>query len=973
MAVGEREGSSGGRYALGLAALGLLSLALFWWLFPGPEPLEVAPEIADGGAETRPPADAPARRPGGDEGGPAVTEVEDRAPRGAISRAAAARSPDPLAGELTVLPNGLTVYIVESHEAPVIAAWVVVRAGAARDPEGMEGAAHLLEHLTFRGTDELGALEWGAVAAGLAPALLGLEAMGQLPDPVAREQRRLAARQVLAAADALGNHNEVMQAFEWFGFSEHNAFTSLDATTYQALLPANALEPWAMLEAERFTEPALRGLERERMVAIQELLDRSHSPETEAQEALRAALFPGHPYGRSLGGDPSSLEQIPPSALLALHRGGYSPANAAVILVGDLDPDEALKTIEWYFGELPEADAPAALAPPEEGPAGAVLPGGRLRLAWRLPPAGHEDYPALELLAQRINNAGGRPRMTAAVQRFADAGLLSLTASCGLEPAGGCQGEVTDRLQELSYVSTDELNAALSSLLMRRLEDLESPMSRAQALADDFAMGLEPGGLEASITRLERVSRGDLRRVAQRYLGDRLAGATPLAPVELSPYQERRFPEAVPETDERSAFFDDLTDLELPELAPVWLAPGADYAVGAAPHALVFAAENPINALYELRLRYPIGWLDQPLLCAAMEHWIHQLERTPAPEPVRLQSRCAADSVELRLKGFAEGAGASLEALADSLVEGALPEPSDELVEVARARMSAEALDAWLRGGEGGTLPSLEAMLAADRAALQAALRGLLSARPTASYTGPHSPEAVAAALTRLGAPRLPPDRPPPQLRALSEPLLLRYRSNSYRSGYLTLVRPGEPYDPEHGALYALFDAWLSGPAGAVFEELRAERGAAYSPQAVYQRGARPGAPNMVEIRVQSRVDRATEVVEVLLELLRTAELSDTQWAQLRAAAGARLRDEALPFREVSQRLSLWAAQGHEGDPRPAAWERLQELDRRDFEAFLEREAAAPPTLLLYESPQHPLDTYALRRLGTVRDLDPPL
>ncbi|MCP4692687.1 MAG: insulinase family protein, partial [Desulfobacterales bacterium] len=164
----------------------------------------------------------------------------------------------PFKGPVVVLENGLTVILVEEHGAPTISAHLVVRTGAARDAPGMEGTAHFLEHMMYKGTLRLGASDWRAES----PILDELrELYDALPNAGERERREIQweIERAHAEADVYAIPNEFFRALDEIGATRVNAFTHLEYTDYCALLPANKLEPWAILEADRFSHPVFRG------------------------------------------------------------------------------------------------------------------------------------------------------------------------------------------------------------------------------------------------------------------------------------------------------------------------------------------------------------------------------------------------------------------------------------------------------------------------------------------------------------------------------------------------------------------------------------------------------------------------------------------------------------------------------------------------------------------------------------------
>jgi predicted Zn-dependent peptidase len=257
------------------------------------------------------------------------------------------------------LPSGMRIVIEEDHSKPVVAVVAVINAGAADDPPGKEGLAHLVEHLTFRAK----------------------------PDRKVQRANQL----------------------DFAGASSWNGSTTHDLTTYAVVGPKEALRNLLVIEGGRLLGP-LAGLDQrafdlEREVVKNELADRDeHGEPSAAQAALFAALYPeGHRYHRPAAGNASSVPGLTLADAQAFAQQHYVPTNVTLYVAGDLD----LATIHELFGKtLPErfAVAPASgpVKPPErlsaEAPPVVDLPAPRapaivkaplaeptIYLAWSLP------------------------------------------------------------------------------------------------------------------------------------------------------------------------------------------------------------------------------------------------------------------------------------------------------------------------------------------------------------------------------------------------------------------------------------------------------------------------------------------------------------------------------------------------------------------------------------------------------------
>ncbi|MEH1900897.1 MAG: pitrilysin family protein [Nostoc sp.] len=203
----------------------------------------------------------------------------------------------------TVLENGLTVLTKEVHTAPVVTVQVWYKVGSGNEEPGVNGIAHQLEHMMFKGTKNR-PIQFGRLFS------------------------------------ALG--------------SDSNAFTSYDQTAYYGTVERNKLKALLVLEADRMQNCQIEPeqLASEKRVVISELQGYENSPEYRLNRAVIQAVFPNHAYGLPVGGTKADVEKFEVEQVHKYYRNFYSPDNAVLVIVGDFQTANTLETIKEVFGKL---------------------------------------------------------------------------------------------------------------------------------------------------------------------------------------------------------------------------------------------------------------------------------------------------------------------------------------------------------------------------------------------------------------------------------------------------------------------------------------------------------------------------------------------------------------------------------------------------------------------------------------------
>jgi zinc protease len=402
-----------------------------------------------------------------------------------------------LPGELTVerLASGLTVALLVNPQAPVVSSALWYRAGTRDEPAGHGGMAHFLEHMMFKGSAGFG--------------------LGEV-------DRR---------TQALGGAN--------------NAFTGHDATVYYFQFAADRWQAALEMEADRMAGLLLdpEQVESERRVILEEIAMYEDDPWDALTQRVEAELYGPHPYGRPVLGTAAELLATGADELRAFHRRVYTPGNAVLVVAGDLgEPARALEAVERAFAPVPPSAAtperPTAPARPArsglariERRKGEV---GRMFLALPAPAADHPDFAPLRLAAA-VLGVGRSSRLYRELvdeaQRCAwagtgladapDPGAFAVTAELvsGTEPSL-VEEAVLRQLGELaaSAPSEAELERAREVLFADWTFGHERISQQGLTAGSDLTL-FRPGWSEDQVGRLAEVGAEDVRRVAERYLG----------------------------------------------------------------------------------------------------------------------------------------------------------------------------------------------------------------------------------------------------------------------------------------------------------------------------------------------------------------------------------------------------------------------------------------------------------------------
>ena len=334
------------------------------------------------------------------------------------------------------LENGLKILLVPRPGDPNIAAGWIARVGSVYERPGITGVAHLFEHMMFKGTHTIGTSDIGqdldiiaqldAVKTELyveEARLLQAHRLGEIEDPHdpnARSPRHL---ELLEEFDRLLQRQQELLIKEDFsrvytgqGASGMNAGTSYDFTIYFINVPANKLELWFWMEADRLLNPVFREFYSERDVVHEERRLRTDStPIGKFQEQFDAMFWESSPYSWPVVGWPSDLEGMTREEALAFFDQYYAPNNLAAALVGDFDPEAAIAMAERYFGRIPRGARPPLEPRTREMPQLAekrmvayAETNPQVVVRYHSVPDGHVDEPALVVLGQLLNGRTGR-------------------------------------------------------------------------------------------------------------------------------------------------------------------------------------------------------------------------------------------------------------------------------------------------------------------------------------------------------------------------------------------------------------------------------------------------------------------------------------------------------------------------------------------------------------------------------------
>lgn len=318
---------------------------------------------------------------------------------------------DPLKTRIYTLENGLKVYLSVNKDEPRIQTLIGVHAGSTSDPVETTGLAHYFEHMMFKGTDEIGALDWEKEKVLLQEISNLFEERRATDDPDKKKKLYHKIDSVSALAANYVAANEYDKLISGIGAKRTNAGTSYDFTVYINDIPSNEFEKWVKLEYERFSDMVLRIFHTELEIVYEEFNMYQDNDNSRANNVLMKALFKKHPYGRDVIGLPEHIKNPSLENIYEFAEKFYVPNNLAIALAGDLDFENTIKIIDKYFGKLEKTDLQKIEQPKEdplEEPIEKIVTGPsaeNITMAYRFNSDNSEDYPYVLLIDMILNNS----------------------------------------------------------------------------------------------------------------------------------------------------------------------------------------------------------------------------------------------------------------------------------------------------------------------------------------------------------------------------------------------------------------------------------------------------------------------------------------------------------------------------------------------------------------------------------------
>ncbi len=929
---------------------------------------------------------------------------------------------DPLHTRVYTLDNGLTVYLSDYKNTPRIQTYIAVRAGSKNDPHTATGLAHYLEHMVFKGTSKLGTQNWvkEKVELDKIEALYNVYRTKTDQQERARLYHQIDSISGVAATYAVANeYDKVMSAI---GARASNAHTWLEETVYQEDIPANEVQRWAEIQAERFREMVPRLFHTE-LEAVYEEKNRGLDSDGSKQfETLLAELFKKHEYGtQTTIGTIEHLKNPSITEIKKYFNAYYAPNNVAITMSGDLDFDQTIRIIDAQFGGWkPNAALPtftAAQEAPLTAPVERTVVGPQaenLMIGFRLPGRLHPDALALRMVDRLLANgqAGLIDLNLNQQQKVLGAGSGAVEAndysveylSAGLRTGQTMQQARDLLLGELEKVKKGDfpdwlMPAIVTNERLSRQKAFQSNDGRASAMYGAFIARENWADYVSEDDRFARLTKQQVVDVANRYFGNgyvvvyKKAGKDEMT-------QKVTKPTITPVPVNRavqSEFAAQVMAKTTPDIAPTFLDYQKDIERGALKSgAPVLATRNTENKLFSLGYVFETGTDVNPRLDLALDylkflgddqHTAAQLQQEFYKLGCSFDVSAGGDQTRLTLTGPDETFEQGL-ALFEHFLRNPRPDVgalqklvAGELKDRADAKRSKgvilqRAMVSYAKYGPQNPFTNLlseKALKALKPAGLLAEVKTLLGTEHRVLYYGPRPVAALATAVdaVRTGTPALKaaPATKDFAEREITKPTVYWANYDMVQAELLFLTR-AQPFDKTLVPAVTVFNEYFGGGMGSiVFQELRESKALAYSTYSSYGLARKTGRSNYISSYIGAQADKLPEAMAGMESLLNEMPLAEANFTNAKAAIRSNIaadrvtREGILYSYESARRLGL------DYDIRRDVYAQAATMSFDDLKRFQQQNVRQKPQTVLVIGSKDRLNFKELAKYGTVKEL----
>ena len=926
---------------------------------------------------------------------------------------------DPTNARFYTLRNGLTVILSPTNKEPRIQCYMAVKAGSKTDPATNTGLAHYLEHLLFKGTDKYGSLDWEKERKELDKIDDLYEQYNKTKDA---DQRKVIYKKIDSVSGVASKYaiaNEYDKMMTSMGAQGTNAFTSFEKTVYTDDVPANALDKYITVQAERFRNPVLRIFHTELEAVYEEKNRTLDNDGRQVFETLFANLFKKHNYGlQTTIGTVEHLKNPSLREIRKYFKTYYVPNNMAIVLAGDFNPDEVIAKIDKVFSYMEYKDVPKYTFEKEDPITAPIVrevvgpDAESVSIAYRLPGNQEKDALLADLVGEILTNgeAGLIDLNLVKKQRLLGASAFNWALiDYGVLWLSGrpSQGQSLEQVKDLMLNEIENLKkgnfdddlipSIVNNIKKRIIQSTESYSSRAYMLMNAFTDNLDWRDQVAYVNDLSKIKKQDVVAFANKYLGNnyvvvykKQGQRTNVEKIEkpaITPVETN--------ADKQSAFVKMVNDMPSTPVSPVFLDYNKDLQKSKLGKAEVLYVQNKDNDLYRLRFRYKIGSLNDLKMPLAADYIEFLGTDKKSAEQISKEFYKIASSFRISvgeeyttvtIEGLQENFEAAVKLYEDLVLN---VKADNEALTALKARLTKSRTDAKanratimqaltsyaLYGAKNkfnnrlsdAEIESVTAKELVDR------VKNLNNVEQTVIYYGPSTLAELTAKLKPLHKvpatfAKVAPKKEFKQVEQTKNQVL--FTDYEMVQAETRWIRNTNTYNPAENTVISVFNNYFGGGMGSlVFQTIRESKALAYSTYGFYVFPRKKADKYYMMAYVGAQADKFVEAVAAMNELLTTMPELPANLDLAKVQLKKEIQTERITQDDIIYDYIKAKDLGLNEDIRKTIYQNLDNISMKDIRTFHDTYLSKKPYTYVVLASEEKLSKEELQKIGEFRKL----